>query len=210
SGWRAASTPPRPSGPSTGGCSRRPGPGPACSNRGRWCCSSRASPLRSSSRSPSRPGPRGPRRPSRTTPSRDWHERAGMRILHTADWHVGKRLGRIDRMAEYEQALDEVVEIARDRKADLAIVAGDLLDRAMPPLECIQLVIDALLRLADAAGRVVAMPGNHDSPALFSLLAPLLAPRGVLLAPYIRRPEAGCVLRVRSKRGCAVDSVAVV
>lgn len=132
-----------------------------------------------------------------------------MRILHTADWHVGKRLGRIDRMTEYAQALDEVVEIARDRKVDLAIVAGDLLDRAMPPLDCIQLVIDALLRLADAAGRVVAIPGNHDSAALFSLLAPLLAPRGILLAPHIRRPDEGGVLTVPSRDGSEVASVAV-
>jgi exonuclease SbcD len=132
-----------------------------------------------------------------------------MRILHTADWHVGKRLGRIDRMNEYAQAIDEVVEIARDREVDLAIVAGDLLDRAMPPLDCIQLVIDALLRLADAAGRVVAIPGNHDSAALFSLLAPLLAPRGVMLAPHIRRPDQGGVLTVPSRDGSETASVAV-
>jgi exonuclease SbcD len=132
-----------------------------------------------------------------------------VRILHTADWHVGKRLGRIDRTAEFEQALDEVVAVARDRKVDLAIVAGDLLDRALPPLDCIRLVIDALLRLADAAGRVVAIPGNHDSAALFSLLAPLLAPRGITLAPYIRRPDQGGVIQVPSRDGSETASVAV-
>jgi DNA repair protein SbcD/Mre11 len=132
-----------------------------------------------------------------------------MRILHTADWHVGKRLGRIDRTAEFEQALDEIVEIARDRKVDLVVVAGDLLDRSMPPLDCIRLVIDALLRLADAAGRVVAIPGNHDSAALFALLAPLLAGRGVLLAPYIRRPDDGGVVTVPSRDGSELASVAM-
>ncbi|MGH2690142.1 MAG: metallophosphoesterase family protein [Actinomycetota bacterium] len=132
-----------------------------------------------------------------------------MRILHTADWHVGKRLGRIDRTAEFEQALDEVVAIAADQKVDVVIVAGDLLDRALPPLDCIRLVIDALLRLAAAAGTVVAIPGNHDSAALFSLLAPLLAPQGVILAPYIRRPDQGGVLRVPSRDGTETASVAV-
>lgn len=132
-----------------------------------------------------------------------------MRILHTADWHVGKRLGRIDRMSEYAQVIDEVVEVARDRRVDLAVVAGDLLDRPMPPLDCIQLVVDGLLRLADAAGQVVAIPGNHDSAALFSLLAPLLAPRGVLLAPHIRRPGEGGVLTVPSRDGSEAASVAV-
>jgi DNA repair protein SbcD/Mre11 len=132
-----------------------------------------------------------------------------MRVLHTADWHVGKRLGRIDRTAEYEQALDEVVEIARDQRVDVAIVAGDLLDRAMPPLDSIRLVIDALLRLADAAGRVVAIPGNHDSAALFALLAPLLAPLGILLAPHIRRPNEGGVAKIPSRDGSEAASVAL-
>lgn len=131
-----------------------------------------------------------------------------MRVLHTADWHVGKKLGRIDRRAEFEQVLDEVVEIARDQKADLVVVAGDLLDRALPPLDMIRLVLDALIRLADAAGHVVAIPGNHDSPALFELLAPLVEPRGVHLVPRIRRPEEGGIVGVPSRDGTQSAEVA--
>ena len=76
-----------------------------------------------------------------------------MRILHTADWHVGKKLGRVDRRGEFEQVFDEIVAIARDCKVDLVIVAGDLLDRAIAPYDAISLVLDALRRLADAAGQ---------------------------------------------------------
>lgn len=132
-----------------------------------------------------------------------------MRILHTADWHVGKRLGRIDRSTEHEQALDEIVAIARSEQVDVVVVAGDLLDRALPPLDCIRLVIDALLRLADAAGRVVAIPGNHDSAALFALLAPLMSPRGIHLAPHIRRPDQGGVVTVPSRDGAQTAQIAV-
>ena len=89
-----------------------------------------------------------------------------MRILHTADWHVGKKLGRVDRRGEFEQAFDEIVAIARDQRVDLVIVAGDLLDRAIAPYDAISLVLDALRRLADAAGHVVVIAGNHDSVAL--------------------------------------------
>jgi exonuclease SbcD len=121
-----------------------------------------------------------------------------VRILHTADWHVGKKLGRIDRRAECEQALDELVAIAKDQHAGLVVVAGDLLDRALPPLDCVRLVVDVLVRLADAAGAVVAITGNHDSAALFDLLAPLLQPRGVHLVSKIRRPEDGGVVTIRS------------
>jgi len=124
-----------------------------------------------------------------------------MRFLHTADWHVGKKLGRIERAVEFEAAFDEIVAIARDEKVDAVLVSGDLLDRALPPLDSLRLVIDALIRLADASGRVVAIAGNHDSPALMEMLAPLLRPHGVILCPRILSPEKGGVIEVPSIDG---------
>lgn len=131
-----------------------------------------------------------------------------MRILHTADWHAGKRLGRIDRSAEFAAAFDEIVAVARDQKVDLVIVAGDLLDRAIATFDAIALVLDTLRRLADIAGHVVAITGNHDSPALFELLAPLLAAMGVHLVPRIRPPGAGGVVTVPSRDGQETAAVA--
>ncbi|CAN5901985.1 exonuclease SbcCD subunit D [soil metagenome] len=132
-----------------------------------------------------------------------------MRFLHTGDWHVGKKLGRITREVEFEAVLDELVGIARDEKVDAVLVAGDLWDRALPPLDSMRLVIDALIRLADAGGKVVAIPGNHDSPQLFGVLARLLEPRGVILAPKIARPEDGGIVRIPSSDGSENACVAV-
>ncbi len=123
-----------------------------------------------------------------------------MRILHTADWHVGKRLGRIDRSAEYASVLDEVVAVARDARVDATIVAGDLFDRALPPFESMGLVLDALARLADVAP-VVAIPGNHDSHALFGVLAPYLHDSGIHLIDRIRRPGEGNVVTIPARAG---------
>lgn len=132
-----------------------------------------------------------------------------MRFLHTADWHVGKKLGRISRSAEFEAVLDELVLIARDQKVDAVLVAGDLWDRALPPLESIELVVDALIRLAEASGRVIAIPGNHDSPALFQLLARLLESRGVVLAPRILHPSKGGIVEVVSRDRAQSASIGV-
>jgi exonuclease SbcD len=132
-----------------------------------------------------------------------------MRFLHTGDWHVGKKLGRISRDTEFEAMLDELVAMAKDQKVDAVLVAGDLWDRAMPPLDSMRMVIDGLIRLAGVAGRVVAIPGNHDSSALFGVLAPLLEPRGVILAPKIARPEAGGIVKVPSRDGAETACVAV-
>ena len=131
-----------------------------------------------------------------------------MRFLHTGDWHVGKKLGRISRSSEFEAVLDELVAIAKDQQVDAVLVAGDLWDRPLPPLDSMQLVVDALLRLAGVAGRVIAIPGNHDSPALFSVLDGLLEPRGVHLAPRIARPDDGGVVSVPSRDGTEAACIA--
>ncbi len=128
-----------------------------------------------------------------------------MRILHTSDWHVGKKLGRYDRMAEYAAVLDEVVAIAEAEAVDLVLVSGDLFDRPSPPTEALRLVIDTLIRLADGGNRpVVGVAGNHDSGALFEILDPLLSPHRVRLVGEVKRPDAGGVIDISSPGGRAV------
>jgi DNA repair protein SbcD/Mre11 len=116
-----------------------------------------------------------------------------MRILHTSDWHIGKRLGRYDRMDEFREVLAEVERIADEQSADLVLVSGDVWDRPVPPMDALALGLDTLLRLA-ARRPVVVVAGNHDSPELFEALAPLLRPRGVFMVGDIKRPDAGALL----------------
>lgn len=132
-----------------------------------------------------------------------------MRILHTGDWHVGKKLGRIDRLAEAEACLDEVVEVARASEVDLVIVAGDLLDRAVPPYACLRLVLSALRRLAATGARVVAVAGNHDSAELFEVFAPYLEPYGIHLGYKPLPPDAGGVVRIPARDGTHTAQVAL-
>ena len=131
-----------------------------------------------------------------------------MRFLHTADWHAGKRLGRVSRTTEFEAVFDELVSIAKEARVDAVLVAGDLWDRAFPPLDAIEMVVDALIRLADVAGRVVAIRGNHDSGPLFQLLSRLLEPRGVTLCHRICAPAEGGIVTIPSRDGTELASIA--
>jgi DNA repair protein SbcD/Mre11 len=116
-----------------------------------------------------------------------------MRVLHTSDWHLGKRLGRFDRLDEAATVLDQVCGIADERAVDLVVVSGDVFERPSPPIDALELGLRTLVRLGE--GRpVVAVAGNHDSPELFEALAPLLRPRGVHLVGRIRRPDDGGIL----------------
>ena len=116
-----------------------------------------------------------------------------MRILHTSDWHIGKRLGRHDRMDEFRDVLAEVEGIADERAVDLVIVSGDVWDRPIPQMDALTLGLQTLLRLAERRP-VIAVAGNHDSPDLFEALAPLLSPQGVHLVGTVKRPDAGGVI----------------
>ncbi|MGH2594999.1 MAG: metallophosphoesterase family protein [Actinomycetota bacterium] len=116
-----------------------------------------------------------------------------MKILHTSDWHIGKRLGRHDRMEESREVLAEVERIADERDVDLVIVSGDVWDRPIPPMDALTLGLETLLRLAERRP-VVAVAGNHDSPELFEALAPLLRPRNVFLTGVVKRPDEGGLL----------------
>jgi exonuclease SbcD len=127
-----------------------------------------------------------------------------MRILHTSDWHVGKRLGRYDRIEEYQEAIDEVVAIADDESADLVVVSGDLFDRPQPPIEALRVGFDGLARLASGGRPVVVVAGNHDSPDYFEALAPFLRRSDIHLSGAIKAPHEGGVLELDTAAGRAV------
>lgn len=133
-----------------------------------------------------------------------------MRLLHTADWHVGKTIRGRSRMDEFERALGEVVEIALDQAVDAVLMAGDLYDTRVAPPEADQLVFETLLRLHREGIPVVALPGNHDSAPRFEALAGLLRVAGVHVVPKVGPPQSGTVVEVPSRDGREVALVACV
>ncbi|MEE6296715.1 metallophosphoesterase family protein [Georgenia wangjunii] len=85
-----------------------------------------------------------------------------MRILHTSDWHLGRTLHGVDLLEHQGAYLDHLVEVARTEGVDAVLVAGDVYDRAIPPVSAVELLADALVRLTEHT-RVILTPGNHDS-----------------------------------------------
>ena len=122
-----------------------------------------------------------------------------MKILHTADWHVGRMLRGRSRADEHEAVLDEIVGIARDEAVDLVLVAGDQFDRAVPSPESERIVYDALLRLARTGAQVVVIAGNHDSSHRLAAVGPLLKLANVTSAAKVVRPSEGGVVRLTTR-----------
>jgi exonuclease SbcD len=101
-----------------------------------------------------------------------------MRLLHTADWHLGRAFHGEDLLGAQAAFVDFVVSAARDQQVDGVLIAGDLYDRALPPVDAVRLADEALTRLSEVAP-VVAISGNHDSAGRLGFGAELLARAGV-------------------------------
>ena len=87
-----------------------------------------------------------------------------MRILHTADWHIGQRLHERSRLDEHEQFLDWLLETIQKRKVDLLLVSGDIFDTSLPSAKATNLYYRFLYRLFDETDAyAVITAGNHDS-----------------------------------------------
>lgn len=108
-----------------------------------------------------------------------------MKILHTSDWHLGKRLANFERIEEQQLFLDELIEIANTQQADAVLVAGDLFDTFNPPTQAVELFYKKLKQLSNNRLRpIIAIAGNHDSPDRIEAPDPLARECGILFAGY--------------------------
>ncbi|GEL94165.1 exonuclease SbcCD subunit D [Cellulomonas composti] len=99
-----------------------------------------------------------------------------MRMLHTSDWHLGRSLHGVDLLDHQAAFLDHLVDVARTEQVDAVVVAGDVYDRAIPPVEAVTLLSETLARLAEHT-TVVVTSGNHDSATRLGFGAALMRER---------------------------------
>lgn len=98
-----------------------------------------------------------------------------LKILHTADWHVGQSLGGYPRLAEHKIALSQLVAIAAEECVDALIVAGDIFDTQSPKAEAETLVYETFAQLTKALpqAKIILVAGNHDQAARIEAPSPL-------------------------------------
>ncbi|MGH3168911.1 MAG: metallophosphoesterase family protein, partial [Trebonia sp.] len=104
-----------------------------------------------------------------------------MRFLHTSDWHLGRSLHRTDLRDAQSRFLDHMVEMAGEQRVDAVLIAGDIYDRAVPPVDAVALCEDALHRLRSTGARVILISGNHDSARRLGFSSKLIDASGVHL-----------------------------
>ena len=116
-----------------------------------------------------------------------------MRILHTADWHLGDRLGRIDRTDDLRRAVERVAAHFKNERVDVLLVAGDLFSELARPdglRETIRHWQDVFREFLETGGTILTLTGNHDNENFcqtlvhaMSLAAPTVGKMGQEIPP---------------------------
>ena len=97
------------------------------------------------------------------------------KILHTSDWHIGKKLKERERYDEFKKFFEWLEKLIRDEEVEALLVPGDIFDTSTPSTSAQDIYYSFLSRLAGTACRhVVITSGNHDSPAFLDAPADLL------------------------------------
>jgi len=135
-----------------------------------------------------------------------------MRLLHTSDWHLGRTLHNEPLIEAQRSALQQIVDIVDSHAIDAVLVAGDVFDRAVPPVESVTLLADTLQQLTTRVP-VVVISGNHDSAVRLGFGAheprnELLAAPGVRLdrAPQAKRLRRGAQRRHDLRCSCPIHA----
>jgi DNA repair protein SbcD/Mre11 len=116
-----------------------------------------------------------------------------MRILHTGDWHLGDRLGRIDRTDDLRVAVERIADYCRSEAVDVLVVAGDLFSEQARPeglRESIRHWNEVFREFLERGGTILAITGNHDNESFcrtlvnaMSLAAPTVGRMGETVPP---------------------------
>ena len=105
-----------------------------------------------------------------------------MRILHTSDWHIGRKFHEFDLTPDQAIFCDWIVDLAKSERIDTVVISGDVFDRANPRAEAVDLLDDVLHRLRSNGSTIVMISGNHDSAERLNFGSRFMAGGGLHIA----------------------------
>lgn len=106
-----------------------------------------------------------------------------MKLIHLSDLHLGKRLNEYSLIEDQDYILRRILTVIDEEQPDGVIIAGDVYDKAVPPIEAVRLFDDFLVQLASRKLQVFVISGNHDSPERIAFGSRLMDASGIHLSP---------------------------
>lgn len=129
-----------------------------------------------------------------------------MRLIHTSDWHIGKRFLETDFLEYQAKFCDWLVDVVRSESIECVLIAGDLFDRAAPKADAVDLVDDVFNRLSAQGASIVLISGNHDSAERLNFGAKFMSASGFYVRTERREiSSVGAPVTLTSKSGDLVE-----
>lgn len=123
-----------------------------------------------------------------------------LKIIHTADWHLGVRLHKKDLAKDHQLFFDWLISTIKEKQIDVLLVSGDIFDHANPSQEAQALYFDVLYRLKETGCKVILTAGNHDSPAVLDLTRKFLKIMDIHVVGMIGNEPAEQVICLKKKQ----------
>ncbi len=106
-----------------------------------------------------------------------------MKFIHMADLHLGKHINQFSMLEDQKYIFNDIVEIIKKEKVDALVLAGDIYDKPIPPVEAVNLLDDFLSKIAEENIPVLIISGNHDSPDRLSFGSSLMKTSQIYISP---------------------------
>lgn len=110
-----------------------------------------------------------------------------MKFIHISDLHLGKRVNEFSMLEDQKYILEEILRVVEAERPDGVLIAGDVYDKSVPPVEAVQLFDDLLVQLSRRGAKVFAISGNHDSAERIAFGGRLMHESGVYLSPVYEK-----------------------
>jgi DNA repair protein SbcD/Mre11 len=133
-----------------------------------------------------------------------------MRILHTADWHLGIKLHKKDLAEDHKIFFEWLVNLIAEREIEVLLISGDIFDHANPTSEARQLYYSFLRQLIHVKCKVIITAGNHDSPAVLNGPRAILAMLNIDIAASVPSSIDENIVELKNKNGgieCVICAV---
>lgn len=118
-----------------------------------------------------------------------------MKLLHTADWHLGKYLNHVSLLDDQRQILEQLLGIIEEEQPDVVLLAGDIYDRSVPSGEAIALFDETVHRIVfELEIPFIVISGNHDSPERTHVYSGLLQREGFYITGRLQWPVKPVIL----------------
>ncbi len=124
-----------------------------------------------------------------------------MKILHTADWHIGKKLHKHELFEDFDLFINWLCILIEEQEIELLLISGDVFDLANPSSEARKQYYKALLKLRNLDCSIILTGGNHDSPAMLDAPGEILRELDMHVIGCLRDDLEECMIPVKGKSG---------